>query len=169
MGKFGATFRVNPALNKVIDGVERNLVLKVLPKALAKAVVPIKAAITVRLPDGQTSSGGQPATRSKQSAKVKARFPYHLKDRVRSRTLSDEAGVLKIVGIDEKGAHVNFDFGKKAMTTGRDHIYWGNRPSPQVLRRQTQDIPAQVEAETKTEVLNIITRTIQDAANKGEL
>lgn len=135
---------------------------KVIDKALGKAAKPIKEAIEQEVPDGVKTG-----TRDLQSETVRKRFPEHMKDNVRIRTRSDIGGALKIVGVTAKAGQVNFDFGDKAYSQGRQHIFWGHRPDPPVMRRQTDDLTARIEIEKKPEVLRIleeeVTRLINEA------
>jgi hypothetical protein len=163
------TFSIPQEVVNLADRVQRNLVTKILPQAIGKAVPVVRDSIKRHLPDG-VSTG----TRAKQSAKAKARFKYHMKDRVKAKMVSDVSGHLRIVGVDEKAAHVNFDHGEKAKTIGRVHKLWWVKDKHEVYhdpkhRKQTQDIPRLVQAETQDQVQSIIEQHVRSAVASGGL
>lgn len=166
------TVRINPELSAMIDQVQKKLVLEVLPNALRLASVPVDDAVVAKLQehDSRNPKPGSPqGTKAKQSKITRARFQYHMVDRVRTKLVKDDYGVLAITGVDDKGRHARIDHGDKAKTVGRNHIMWGKRPDPPILRRQKQDIPLQVEAETKDTVVRIVGESIKRAVQTGEL
>lgn len=143
---------------------QKTLVMTVLPRALDKAAVVIKAAMLPELPDGIESG-----TRALQSEKSRTRFPGRMKDQVRRKLISDNTGVLKIVGVGSKAKHVNFDHGDKAKSIGRVHILWGKKAAEPPLRRQLDDIPKIVESKVEAQVRTIVAATIRTAIANGEL
>lgn len=174
MTNMTATFSISPEMIDLAETVQRNLVLRILPNAMSKAVPIVRAAIQAEIIKSANGQVGDPPSRSKQSAKARARFPYHMKDRVRVRHVSDEAGVLKVVGVDNKAAHVNFDHGEKAKTSGRVHKLWWVKGVREVyatpkLRKQTKDIPRIVADTVSAQVLDTMEASIRGSISAGEL
>lgn len=167
MSKIEASVRIDPRVLRMAETVPKNLIDRVLPRAFARVVPIVRRAIIDKLPDGTES-------RKKQSEKSRKRFPHSLKKSVGVKSIGDQSGTLKIVGVTDKGMHVNFDHGNKAKTTGRLHKLWwvkGRREkfATPKLRKQNKDIPKIVRAETETRVVQIFTQTIEHAATSGEL
>lgn len=169
MSRVDVTLQISPEVVALADTVQRNLVDKIIPRGVIKVVPVVRAAIIRHLPDGRASG-----TRAKQSEKSETRFPHAMKSRVRVKTVRDPAGVLKIIGVDRKAGHVNFDHGEKAKSRGRLHKLWAVkgkevRFATPKLRKQTQDIPRIVESEVGAQVLNTVEEEVRRAVQSGEL
>jgi hypothetical protein len=145
--------------------MEKVLKRKIPEEALSLAVKPIKAKLEVRVPDGWQSNDGDPPSRALQTEAVRNRFPLHMKDHVGIKTISDDGGTLKLVGVETKVGQVNFDFGDKAMRReGRHHVFWGKEaalpPTPR-YRRNLEDIAAEVRNETAEQVGRLVTQYVK--------
>lgn len=177
--------RIETELVRRIDNAGDTLVRKILPPILRQVVPRIRSAIIGKLPDGQASG-----TRAKQTAKVAAAFPKHMKDHVEDKQIADSVGVLQLVGVSSSAKQVNFDHGEKALSTGRRHILWwpkarttivakngrtmtlGGEPTrvhdPE-FRKQMHDIPLEVNAEIGPEIERFVTQKLVDAISAGGL
>jgi hypothetical protein len=154
---FAAFENLTPLVDRLAVEIRQQLLQEAIPPAAKMIAAKAADIFRSKLPDGVASG-----TRAKQSAKSRARFPYHMRGTVRTKAIQDNAGILVISGVDSKGRHVRFDFGKKAATVGREHILWGKGPANppmRIQRKQLQDIPGQV----KREIGPIADATIRSA------
>lgn len=156
-------------LLETVREMEQVMQRKIPEEALQKGAKVIQAHLEKRVPDGWASNNGDPPSRSLQTEAVRNRFPLHMKDHVGIKTISDEFGVLKLVGVQTKVGQVNFDFGDKAMKgEGRHHVFWGREaalpPTPR-YRRNLEDIAAEVRGQIAAEVGRLV---IQDVIEKIE-
>lgn len=143
MAKVEAKTQLSAQASSFLESLPKEIVAKVFPKVLNKFVRPIQTVLRQKLPDSNLTG-----TRKKQSDASRKRFPNKLNKQVASKTTRDELGVLKIIGVRvPEGNVINFDFGDKAKGAGRNHIYWGRRPKPQVLRKQIRNIPLELESQ----------------------
>ena len=132
---------LTPEAERWLNDLAAQIVRKVFPKVIKPLIAPVRRDMAKALPDSSKTG-----SRKKQSASVKAAFPYKLNKQVRSKRVQDDLGVLQIIGVRKpEGNVVNFDFGDKAMAGGRNHILWGRRPKPQRLRKQIRNIPLEME------------------------
>jgi hypothetical protein len=166
---FTLTHKVSPEIKRLAEKVSGRLINEVMPSAFAEAVPLVRKAIQDELPDGDKT--GNSAKRSKAS---KARFPRKMNQSVSVKHIADNTGVLKLVGVDSRGAHVNFDHGEKARTTGRLHKLWwidGVREKfhEPKLRKQQYDIPKIVKRKVGSKVERIMVSHIKQAAESGKL
>lgn len=146
--------------------MERIMQRKFPEEALQKGAKIIKGHLEKRVPDGWASKDGDPPSRALQTETVRNRFPLHMKDHVGIKTISDQYGVLKLVGVQTKVGQVNFDFGDKAMKReGRHHVFWGHEaalpPTPR-YRRNNEDIAAEVRNQVAAEVGRMVLQDIKD-------
>ncbi len=149
MAKIQVKLDIGPEVDRLLRSLPSEIAKKVFPKVMAKVTRPIPAALRQKLPDGDAPAGRHypQGTRGAQTDEVKKRFPFKMKEHVKSKIIRDELGVMKTIGVEyPSGAHVNFDYGDKALTQGRRHVMWG-RTSDQRLRKQTRNIPLELEAE----------------------
>lgn len=142
------------------------LVRDALEPAMRKTVPIIKAAFRKHLPDGRASG-----TRDLQLESSRRRFPSHMKDSLGSKQIKDTTGVLQIVGVTGKAAHVRFDHGPKArLRDGRKHVLWGrfdaSRSQPPAYRRQMYDVRERVMNDVKDRVFFIIIDALTKAIRK---
>ena len=174
-----ATVNIAPIVDKLSKVYTEALTKKAIPAVMARAQDLIRQEIILRLPDGSLS-------REKQTAKVRAKFYMKLRESVIVKTISDEFGTLKIIGVNSLAGQVNFDFGPKARGEGRRHVLWwpkqrqlyyrktglhaiGGEPqrlSKKSPRKQLQDIPAEVEQATGDRIGDIfeaeVAKALQD-------
>lgn len=167
MSNFKLAFDISPKAKMLAETIPAKLLNEVLPGAFAEAVPLVREAIKDELPDGDDTGNS-----AKRSAKSQARFPRKMNQSVSVKHISDSHGVLKLVGVDQRGAHVNFDHGNKAKTTGRIHKLWwikGVREKYHTpkLRKQKDDIPRIVKQKVGGKVERIMTGAIQRAADSG--
>jgi hypothetical protein len=172
MSRVNVSFSISQEVVNLPDTAQRNLITKILPHALGRAVPVVREALVSKIT--ALANGTATGTRERQSARTKAKFRYHMKDRVRVKSVDDKAGVLKIVGVDNKAGQVNFDHGDKAKTTGRVHKLWWidgvrEKYATPKLRKQTQDIPRMVYYEVGEQVANIIESSVRRSVASGEL
>lgn len=158
---------VNQAAINSINSLSDKILNEIYPKVVNRVAGPIKASIISKLPDGQVSG-----TRKKQSKRTKARFPNHMREHVGRKTIHDSLGTLILIGVTREAAHVNFDHGEKAKTTGRVHKLWwvkGVREkfATPALRKQTVDIPQQVRAEFEGTISQTFVEELRRLQIKG--
>lgn len=170
----GATIAISKEVSDLADRTQRSVITKIGPRAIAKAVPIIRAAIIAELPDGDVGLGNKPPSRSLQSAKSRQRYPYKMKKQVRVKSINNDRQVMKIVGVDRKGAHVNFDHGQKAMTVGREHKLWWidgvrEKHATPKFRKQQRDIPKIVHAKVGMQAAKAVEDEFVRAVNAGEL
>lgn len=142
------------------------LIREHLEPAMRKTVPIIKASFRKHLPDGRASG-----TRALQLESSARRFPNHMKDHIGSKQVKDPTGVLQIVGVTNKAAHLHFDHGPKArLGEGRKHVLWGkfnaNRTKPPAYRRQMYDVRERVMNDVKDRVFFIIIDALTKAIRK---
>lgn len=119
-------FKVSSEVANLADTVNKNLVDNVLYKAMDRAAKHVQTTLIPELPDSRVTG-----THRKKSKAVRERFPNHMRDQTGVKRLRKlQTAVGRVIGIRSPGdggkgaGQVNFDHGKKAMTTGRVHKLW---------------------------------------------
>lgn len=163
--KMEVTMTVPKELLELVH-TDKWLVRDHLEPAMRKTVPIIKAAFLRHLPDGRASG-----TRDLQTEKSRERFPNHMKDHLGSKQIKDPGGVLQIVGVTNKAAHVRLDHGDKARKgEGRKHVLWGHfkadRTQPPAYRRQMYDIRERVRDEVQSRCFFIVIDALTKAIRK---
>ena len=166
--------KVSPVLTNLVDKLPAELVDTIIPETMKK-IIPIgKQSYRRHLPDSRRDN-----TRKKQTAAVRARFPYKMKAQATGKIIVDDQGSLLIMGVGKKGAHVNFDHGEKARGKGREHKLWF-RPSHKKwsqgkgqpasdspkFRKQTKDVAWLVQRDIGDWGAELIARRIVKAVEK---
>ena len=171
--KVGAEIILDKRLKNLSTNVERKLVTKVVPRAFAVGAKMMKASLKEQIiKDANSDNTG---SRKLQSDTVKKKFPYRLKNTVRVKSKNNDHFVMKVVGVDRRGSHVNFDWGDKARKGGgRIHKLWwvkGVREKYAKVnpRVQRKDIPKIVMARDGARIALQIEKVIRRAVDKGEL
>jgi hypothetical protein len=145
---------INPKVTKLLEKLPIDLLENALPKAYNAVTPYIKREMRgyiVRYANSDITG-----SRERQSASAKKRFPTRMKDNIGYRTIKDTSGVLRVIGVTNKAAHVNFDHGDKARGKGREHKLWfreghkywhaggGKASSSPAYRKQVRDIASMV-------------------------
>jgi hypothetical protein len=93
-----------------------------------------------------------------------------MREEVETKLIKDAGGVLAISGVTGAAMHVNFDFGEKAKTVGREHILWGKghaNPPMRIQRQELQDIPGQVRTEVDPRAASILNSEVTKAIQRA--
>ena len=161
---FRVEMKIPPELVSLADHVNRNLVDKILPRALNEAAMVVEEFLIAELPDGTES-------RKLQTAAVRAKFPDKVKNETGIKKVRKKKhSVMRVVGVKSKRAgQVHFDHGDKGRGRGRIHVLWGKGFAKVNPRQQKHDVALMVRTKAEPMVFNIVQKHIDHAIRNGEV
>lgn len=176
MARFSAVLNIDPKIQRLADDTERQLQRVILPRVMDPIGDLIKQTY-LNLPQFPDSN----KTGSKRLMSRRARYKPgggerwgKMRENVIVKKKNTKSVIMRMVGVTGEARHVNFDHGKKALTTGRIHKLWWidgvrekyARVNPRI---QQHDIAVIVKSKTQPIIEQMIATELNRAVQSGEL